>query len=167
MAASSCPFPFPLVMLGKLFRALCLQHPYVRVIDIQQPVEAHVHAERNIDQIIVLLFQSIINSGQAVDDLQNIHRLVILLEVVLVQGIACSRQIQEIHCKNKETQWRLQRDSGCTTSIQKVVIDTTVCLAYMSGQRTFYILWKSGVRLVPRLPQVHCLFSCGLRQQCL
>lgn len=153
-----CPFPFPLVVLGKLFKALCLQHPYVRVIDIQQPVEAHVYAERNIDQIIVLLFQSIINSGQAVNDLQNIHRLVILLEVVLVQGIACSRQIQEIHCWNKK-----RYNKACRETVVVLPVSKRICLAYMSGQRTFYVLWKSGARLVSRLLQVHCLFSCGLR----
>lgn len=92
------PFPLPLVLLGKLLSGPRSEHPYVRVVDIQQPVEAHVHTERNVDQVIVLLFQSIVNGGQAVNDLQNIHRLVILFEVVLVQGITCSRQTQEIHC---------------------------------------------------------------------
>ena len=86
------------MLLRKLLSSPHSEHPYIRVIDIQQPVEAHVHAERNIDQVIVLLFQPIVNGGQAVNDLQNIHRLVVLFEVVLVQGIACSRQTQQIHC---------------------------------------------------------------------
>lgn len=64
--------------------------PYVRVINIQQPVETHIHAEGDVDQIVVLLLQAIINSGQTINDLQDVHGLVILLEVVLVQGIACS-----------------------------------------------------------------------------
>lgn len=64
--------------------------PYVRVVDVEQPVETHIHAERDVDQIVVLLLQAVIDSGQTVDDLQDIHGLVILLEVVLVQGIAGS-----------------------------------------------------------------------------
>lgn len=88
---------------GKVSGALpCPEPPYIRVVDIQKPVEAHVHTKGNVDQVIVLLLQSVINGGQAVNDLQNIHWLVILFEVVLVQGIACSRQTQEIHCWNKK-----------------------------------------------------------------
>lgn len=64
--------------------------PYVRVINVQQPIETHIHAERDVDQIAVLLLQAIINSGQTINDLQDIHGLVILFEVVLVQGIARS-----------------------------------------------------------------------------
>jgi hypothetical protein len=63
---------------------------YIRIINIQQPVETHIHAERDIDQIVVLLLQAIINGGQTINDLQDIHGLVILLEIVLVQGITCS-----------------------------------------------------------------------------
>lgn len=87
------------MLLGKLLELPhVLSPPYIRVIDIQKPVEAHVHAEGDVDQVIVLLLQSIVNGGQAVNDLQNIHWLVILFEVVLVQGITGSRQTQEIHC---------------------------------------------------------------------
>lgn len=60
---------------------------YIRVINIQQPIETHIHAERDVDQIVVLLLQAIINSGQTINDLQDVHGLVILLEIVLVQGI--------------------------------------------------------------------------------
>lgn len=74
--------------------------PYIRVINIQQPVETHVHAERDVDQIVVFLLQAIINSGQTINDLQNVHGLIVLLEVVLVQSITCRRQAQEIHCKS-------------------------------------------------------------------
>lgn len=63
--------------------------PYVRIINIQQPIETHIHAERDVDQIVVLLLQAVINSGQTVNDLQDVHGLVVLLEVVLVQGITC------------------------------------------------------------------------------
>ena len=63
--------------------------PYVRIINIQQPLETHIHAERDVDQIVVLLLQAVINSGQTVNDLQDVHGLVVLLEVVLVQGITC------------------------------------------------------------------------------
>ena len=63
--------------------------PYVRIINSQQPIETHIHAERDVDQSGVLLLQAVINSGQTVNDLQDVHGLVVLLEVVLVQGITC------------------------------------------------------------------------------
>lgn len=64
--------------------------PHLRIINIEKPVETHIHTERDIDQIVVLLLQTIINCSQTVNYLQDIHGLVILLEVVLVQGITCS-----------------------------------------------------------------------------
>lgn len=84
--------------------------PYLRIINIEKPVETHIHTERDIDQIVVLLLQTIINSSQTVNYLQDIHGLVILLEVVLVQGITCSRQAQEIHCKKNHTKAQMMQN---------------------------------------------------------
>lgn len=36
---------------------------YVRVVNIKQPVETHVNAERHVNQVFVLLFQAVVDRG--------------------------------------------------------------------------------------------------------
>lgn len=46
---------------------------YIRVVNIEQPVETHVNAERHVDQVLVLLLQAVVDGRQAVDDVGNGH----------------------------------------------------------------------------------------------
>ena len=65
----------------------------LRVIYIEQPVETHIHTERNIDQILVYLLKAVVSCRQAVDDIWNTEELVILVQLVLFENFICCIQL--------------------------------------------------------------------------
>lgn len=62
--------------------AFC-KYAYPPVIDIEQPVETHVHTKWNVDQNGPLLFQSLVQSCQTVNHLHHIHHMLPLLQILL------------------------------------------------------------------------------------
>lgn len=79
----------------------------VRVVDVEQPVEAHVDTEWDVDQVRVALFQSLIQAGQAGNQLRDVQKLLVLFQAVLVEHLACQRHAQQVHCEDKERgYWR-------------------------------------------------------------
>ena len=79
----------------------------IRVIDIKQPVEAHVDAQRDVDQVRVALLQPLIQAGQAGDQLGDVQQLLILFQALLVEYLARVRHAQQVHCKHQEQGRRL------------------------------------------------------------
>lgn len=70
---------------------------HVRVVDVQQPVEAHVNAERDIDQVGVVLLKSLVEAREAGDQLRDVQQLLVLLQTVLVEYLASCRHAQQVH----------------------------------------------------------------------
>lgn len=70
---------------------------HVRVVDVQQPVEAHVNAERDIDQVGVVLLKSLVEAREAGDQLRDVQQLLVLLQTVLVENLASCRHAQQVH----------------------------------------------------------------------
>lgn len=84
-----------------------MRAPIVRVVDVEQPVEAHVDTEWDVDQVRVALFQSLIQAGQAGNQLRDVQKLLVLFQAVLVEHLACQRHAQQVHCEDKERgHWR-------------------------------------------------------------
>lgn len=81
---------------------VCLQLPHVRVVDIEQPVEAHVDTQRDVDQVRVALFQPLVQAGQAGDQLRDVQKLLVLFQAVLLEHLARQRHAQQVHCKGEE-----------------------------------------------------------------
>lgn len=77
----------------------------VRIINVEQPVETHVHAERHVDQAAVLLLQTVVDAGQTVDHLHDVHELLILFQIVLLKGLTGRRHAQKIHCVQKNAKF--------------------------------------------------------------
>lgn len=65
----------------------------LRVIYIEQPVETHIHTERNVDQILMHLFKAIIGCCQTVDDIWNTKQLIVLVQFVLLENFICCIQL--------------------------------------------------------------------------
>lgn len=76
--------------------------PHVRVVDVEQPVEAHVHTQWDVDQVRVALFQPLVQAGQAGDQLRDVQKLLVLLQPVLVEHLARQRHAQQVHCEDGE-----------------------------------------------------------------
>lgn len=74
----------------------------VRVIDVEQPVEAHVDAQRDVDQVGVALLQPLVQAGQTGDQLGDVQQLLVLLQAVLVENLARHRHAQQVHYKHEE-----------------------------------------------------------------
>lgn len=72
---------------------------YARVVNIEQPVETHVNAERHINQVFVLLLQTVIDGCQAVDDVRNRQQLAVVGEFVLLEGALGNTEVQQVHCR--------------------------------------------------------------------
>lgn len=72
---------------------------YVRVINIEQPVETHVNTEWHIDQVFVLLLQAVVNGCQAVDDVGDGQQLIVVGELVLLEGVLGHVEVQQVHCR--------------------------------------------------------------------
>ena len=72
---------------------------HIRVIDIQQPVETHVDTEWHIDQVFVLLLQAVVDGRQAVDDVRNRQQLIVVCELVLLEGVLGHAKVQQVHCR--------------------------------------------------------------------
>lgn len=79
-----------------------LRVPIIRVVDVEQPVEAHVDTQWDVDQVRVALFQSLIQAGQAGNQLRDVQKLLVLFQAVLVEHLACQRHAQQVHCEDKE-----------------------------------------------------------------
>lgn len=75
---------------------------YVRVVNIEQPVETHVDAQRHVDQVRVALLQPLVQAGQAGDQLGDVQQLLVLLQAVLVKHLARRRHAQQVHCEQAE-----------------------------------------------------------------
>lgn len=73
---------------------------YVRVINIEQPVETHVNAEWHIDQVFVLLLQAIVDRCQAINDVGDEQHLIVVGELVLLKGVLCHAEVQQVHCRS-------------------------------------------------------------------
>lgn len=81
---------------------VCLRSvPNVRVVDIEQPVQAHVDTQWDVDQVRVVLFQSLIQAGQAGDQLRDVQKLLVLFQAVLVEHLARQWHAQQVHCEDK------------------------------------------------------------------
>ena len=74
---------------------------YVRVVNIEQPVETHVHAERHVDQVFVLLLQPVVDGRQAVDDFRDGQQLIVVGELVLLEGALGHAEVQQVNCRRK------------------------------------------------------------------
>lgn len=72
---------------------------YVRVINVEQPVETHVNTEWHIDQVFVLLLQAVVNRCQAVDDVGDGQQLIVVGELVLLEGVLGHVEVQQVHCR--------------------------------------------------------------------
>lgn len=79
-----------------------LRVPIIRVVDVEQPVEAHVDTQWDVDQVRVALLQSLIQAGQAGNQLRDVQKLLVLFQAVLVEHLACQRHAQQVHCEDKE-----------------------------------------------------------------
>lgn len=75
------------------------QMAYVRVVNVEQPVETHINAKRHVDQVFVLLLQAVIDGRQAVDDIRNRQELIVVGELVLLKGVLGHVEVQQVHCK--------------------------------------------------------------------
>lgn len=69
-----------------------------RVVNVEQPVETHVDAEGHVDQVFVLLLQAVVDGCQAVDDVRNGQQLIVDGEFVLLKGVLCNAEVQQVHC---------------------------------------------------------------------
>jgi hypothetical protein len=65
---------------------------HLRVVYVEQPVETHIDAEWNIDQVLVQLLKPIVSGGQTVDDVWDTQELIILVQFVLLENFI--RRIQ-------------------------------------------------------------------------
>lgn len=74
---------------------------YVRVVNIEQPVETHVDAERHVDQVFVLLLQAVVNRCQTVNDVRDGHQLIVVCELVLLEGVLGHIKVQQVHCRHR------------------------------------------------------------------
>lgn len=81
---------------------------YVRVVNVEQPVETHVDAERHVDQVFVLLLQAVVDGRQAVDDVGDGQQLIVVGELVLLEGVLGHAEVQQIHCRG-ETEGKRRR----------------------------------------------------------
>lgn len=81
-----------------------IQTSYVRVVNVEQPVETHVDTERHIDQVLVLLLQAVVNRCQAIDDVRDGQQLIVVGELVLLEGVLGHVEVQQVHCG-----WRARR----------------------------------------------------------
>lgn len=69
------------------------------IINIEQPVEAHINAERNVDQNGPLLLQPLVDGSQAMNHLHNIHHVLPLLQLLLPKHVYQAAQRHQIHWK--------------------------------------------------------------------
>lgn len=76
--------------------------PYSRVVDVQQPVQAHVDAQQDVDQVRVALLQPLVQAGQTGDQLGDVQQLLVLFQAVLVEHLARHRHAQQVHCEHSE-----------------------------------------------------------------
>lgn len=70
----------------------------IRVVDVEQPVETHVDAERHVNQVFVLLLQAVVDGRQAVDDVGDRQQLTVVGELVLLEGVLGHAEVQQVHC---------------------------------------------------------------------
>lgn len=89
-----------LVLLAQLQPPPPLHPP---VVDVEQPVETHVNAERDVNQDGLLLLQSLVHGGKAVDHLHHIHHVLALLQLLLPKHLPEAAQRHQIHCKQSHT----------------------------------------------------------------
>ena len=85
---------------------------YVRVVNVEQPVETHVNAERHVDQVFVLLLQAVIDGCQAVDDVGNGQQLIVVGELVLLKGVLGHVEVQQVHCRWGVGEGQMEEKSG-------------------------------------------------------
>lgn len=78
---------------------------YVRVVDVEQPVEAHVDAQRHVDQVRVALLQPLVQAGEAGGQLGDVQQLLVLFEAVLLEDLARRWHAQQVHCRGEEESW--------------------------------------------------------------
>lgn len=74
---------------------------HLRVVDVEQPVEAHVHAQRDIDQVRVALLQLLVQAGQTGDQLGDVQQLLILLQTMLIEHLARHWHAQQVHYRQR------------------------------------------------------------------
>ncbi len=85
---------------------VCENMLHVRVVDVEQPVEAHVDAQRDIDQVRVALLQPLVQAGQTGDQLGDVQQLLVLFQTVLVEHLARHRHAQQVHCTHEPRERR-------------------------------------------------------------
>lgn len=79
---------------------------YIRVVDVEQPVETHVHAQRDINQVGMALLQPLVQTGQTGDQLWYVEQLLILFKTVLIKDLACHWHTHQIHWRHGKTESR-------------------------------------------------------------
>lgn len=82
---------------GKTLLRSCRACFHVRVVDVEQPVEAHVHAQLDVDQVGVALLQPLVQAGEAGHQLGDVQQLLVLLQGVLLEHLARRLHAQEVH----------------------------------------------------------------------
>ena len=84
----------------------CWDNWDVRVVDVEEPVQDKVDTERDVDEVGVVLSHALVHRGHAVDDLYDVHQLVVLTaQVVLVKGVYRVVHAQEVHCETGRVRW--------------------------------------------------------------
>lgn len=69
----------------------------VRVVDIEEPVETHVDAERHVHQVLVLLLQVVVDGCETVDDLGDAKLSRVDVQFVLLEHGLSDGQVQQVH----------------------------------------------------------------------
>lgn len=112
-------------LLGQL---KTLSESLVRVVDVEQPVEAHVDAERDVDQVGVALLQPLVQAGQAAHQLGDVQQLLVLLQTVLLEDLAGCRHAQQVH-------WRqgTKKNTELQNQIKSLHISTFLLPAVSTG----------------------------------
>lgn len=116
------------VYRASLESGVCVQSTlHVRVVDVEQPVEAHVHTQRDVDQMGVALLQSLIQAGQAGDQLRDVQELLVLFQTVLVKHLARQRHAQQVHWGDEERGYRCSIGSSNRGAIRDRIANKVKC----------------------------------------
>lgn len=73
------------------------------VVDVEQPVDGEIDAERHRDLRRILGGYVLVDGGENRDHIGNVDELVVLRsEAVRVELFQCSREAQQVHCVGKK-----------------------------------------------------------------
>lgn len=69
----------------------------VPVVDVKQPVKAHVHTERDVDEYRSFFLQLFIQRCNCMDDLHHIHHIFTMQQLLLSEDLGYTGQLQKIN----------------------------------------------------------------------